>query len=249
MYETLRRFLTVGAMAALAACGDDAPGPVETGVDLLDRDVALLAADAAAEDLAVMTDLFQGTIPGAPTAVSSELVRSRSVEFFDAEGTEQNAYDPLATASIHTVLELEGEVERMGLSMAIARSRDMWVTGLEGEETTRTWNGSGADTRYRTRVSDEAGTRAYSMAGTLTIEDVVRGVPRAEFPWPLSGTVTRTLQVEVLGGPQGNRSVSRTVVVTFNGQQVVTLTVDGEEYEFDLARTDRQRVRLRQGQR
>jgi hypothetical protein len=129
--------------------------------------------------------------------------------------------------------------------MSLARTRDLWLTGLEGEETTRTANGTGNVARSRVRVSDEFGERSYALSGELLVEDVVLGVPRSEFPWPLSGTITRFVQVERTGGPGGDRSFTREVVITFNGESVVAMTVDGEAYELDLRRRDRERVRRR----
>ncbi|HSM06667.1 MAG TPA: hypothetical protein VK858_18730 [Longimicrobiales bacterium] len=244
--KTLYRMAPVlGALMALAACDDDGTGVEVLDQEALDQDVALLAADAAAEDLAVMSDMLQWAGLGGPEAMARDLYRSRSVEFFDAEGLLQDAYDALTTASIHTVLEIQGEVERMNMEMSLSRTRDMWVTGLEGEETTRTWNGTGTEAHSRVRVSDTRGTRTYDMEGTLLVEDVVRPVPLTDRPWPLSGTITRTVTVEVTGGPDGDRTVTRTVVITFSGERIVTLTVNGVEYELDLAAQDRDRVRRR----
>jgi hypothetical protein len=243
---TLRRVLAVGALATLGACDDGATGPEFLDDDVLDQDVALLAADAAGEDLVAMTELFPAGGLGAPEAARLELVRSRTVEFYDGDGVLQGEYDASTTASVHTVIEVEGGIERMAMEMSLARTRDLWITGLEGQETTRVGNGTGTEARSRARMSDEHGDRTYTLSGTLLIEDVVHGVPREEFPWPLSGTITRTVQVERIGGPGGDRSIARTVVITFNGGSVVPMTVDGEPFELDLTRRDRRRVERRE---
>ena len=246
--KRLRHALTLGAIAALWACDDPGTAPDALDDEILARDVALLAADAAAEDLAAMAEPFFGGAFGVPGDSKMELVRSRTVEHFDASGELQDGYDPLTTAAIHLVLEVAGSTERMDMEMSLARSRDLWVTGLEGEETVRTANGSGIESRSRARMSDEYGDRSYAMSGTTQIQDVVHGVPRDQFPWPLSGTITRVVEVEKTGGPGGDRSFTRTVVITFNGESVVTMTVDGEPFELDLGRTDRRRVRRRPAQ-
>ena len=235
------------ALAALAACDGDATAP---GVDdaLLNDDVALLAADAVQEDLAVMNTVFPLGGAGVPSASSVlDYTRSRTVTYFDADGNEQSAYDALTTAAIHTVLEVSGDVTRDGFEAAVERKRDMWVTGLEGEESERTWNGTGSDEKSRARVLASGDTRTYDLAGTLTVTDVVRGVPRIDNPWPLSGTITRNLTIEVVDPVHGDRTVEREVIITFNGTQVVTMTVNGEAYEVDLAETGRQKVRRRHG--
>ena len=228
---------------ALAAC-NDANGPSELD-QAIDDDVALVAADAVLEDLQQM---YVSIGSQAASGVSFDVPRdfSRTVSFFDVAGNLQDAYDPLTTASIRMLIEMSGAVERDGWTATIVRSRDVTVSGLVGEETERTWNGTSSTEVTRSQHSDENGTRTYDISAVGTIADVVRGVPRAENPWPLSGTITRSITV-VTNGPDGEVTRERTVVVTFNGSQFVTLTVNGEEFELDLAALQSDRaVRRRQ---
>lgn len=239
------RAASLAALVALAACDDAGTDPA-LDTALLNDDVALLAADAMQEDLAVMTATVPAGAFGAPVAADiMDYSRSRVVRYFDAEGVEQAAYDALTTDSIHTLLTVAGTVSRDGFEWSMERSRDMSVTGLAGEETERTWNGTGSDDRSRARVVDPDQTRTYDLTGTLLVENVVRGVPRIEHPWPLSGTITRNLTIEIVNGPDGDETITRTVIVTFNGTQYVTMTVNGEEYEVDLAALGREKVHRR----
>ncbi len=230
---------------ALAAC-NDANGPSELD-QAIDEDVALVAADAALEDLQQM---FISLGSQAASGVSLDVPRnfSRVVSFFDADGFEQDAYNPVTTASIRMLIEMSGAVERDGWTATIARSRDVTVSGLEGEETERTWDGTSSTAVTRSQHTDENGTRTYDMSGVGTIEAVVRGVPRDVNPWPLSGTITRSITVNITNGPNGDVTRERTVVVTFNGTQFATLTLDnGEVFEIDLAaRASDRAVRRRQ---
>ncbi len=232
---------------ALAAC-NDANGPSELD-QAIDEDVALVAADAVLEDLQQM---FISLGSQAPSGVSIDVAApprnfSRTVSFFDAEGVLQDAYNPLTTASMHMLIEMSGAVERDGWTATIARSRDVTVLGLAGEETQRTWNGTSSTAVTRSQHTDDNGTRTYDMSGVGTIEDVVRGVPRDENPWPLSGTITRSITVVITNGPDGDVTREHTVVVTFNGTQFATLTVNGEEFVLDLAALQSDRaVRRRQ---
>ncbi len=73
------------------------------------------------------------------------------------------------------------------------------------------------------------------MSMTSVIEDVVHPVPRAEDAWPLSGTVTREVTINIVNGPDGDVTKSRTVVIVFNGTNLPTMTVDGESFEIDLS--------------
>lgn len=241
------RVAALTAVVALAACDESTSEP-DAALETINDDVAMIAADIALEDLDVMNSLLPVGIARAPVAAAvMDYSRHREVLFFDAEGAEQDGYDPLLTASINTILEIEGEASRGDMSWSLDRSRDMWVTGLEGEETERTWNGTGSEDRSRARVLEGGAERSYEFEGDLLVEDVVRGVPRSENPWPLSGTITRDVEIEIENGPRGDESISRIVVVTFNGTQFVTMTVNDVEYEVDLAERGRDRVRRRGG--
>lgn len=240
MYKKMLSSLLV--VSTLAACSDSAVDP-DVAETVLNEDVAVIAASAAIEDLEAMSTVFPGGAGAPAQAGIRDYERSRTITFYDAGGAEQEGYDPLTTASIHTTLSVEGQISGDGFEWFLSRSRDMTVTGLEGEETERTWNGTGEEDRSRTRITEGGDTRSYEMSGTLTVEDVVRGVPRAEYLYPLSGTITREVTIEVTNGPRGDETITRTVVVTFNGTRYPEMTVNGETFEVDLDATWRQRVR------
>lgn len=227
----------------LASCGDSGTAPDPSGDRAATAAAAAIAADAVLEDLTLMdatvpaagSPARPGPRPGGIDGRPGIFERDRTVTFYDGEGAEQDGYDPVTTASIHTVVDVEGDIERDHFSGSIERHRDMWVTGLEGEEETRTWNGDGYEDEQRVRVSDAYGERSYHAEATSSIEDVVRAVDRAAHPWPLSGAVTRHIEVTVTGGPNGDTSRERTVVITFNGTRLALLSVDGEpSHEVDL---------------
>ncbi len=166
------------------------------------------------------------------------------VTFFDADSVQQDAFDSLLTASMHIIVDVSGERDRPNWSGSVERHRDMWVTGLEGEETERTWNGTGDHSVLRSRHADTLPTRTYDMTGSSTIDDVVIPHPRTEDSWPLSGTITREVHVAVLKDGEVVREVDRTVVVVFDGTQYAEMTVNGEIFTIDLAER-----RLRRGYR
>lgn len=167
-----------------------------------------------------------------------DMARSHTVTFYDAAGNVMEAYDAELTASINIVTEMSGTRETPRWTREISRHSDRTVSGLEGDETQHTWNGTGSMENDRVRFDDVNGNREYHMSSTSTTEDVVVALPRDENPWPLSGTITRIVKVSIVNGPNGDVEEERTVVVTFNGTQFVTMTVDGEAFEIDLA--DRQ---------
>ncbi len=238
-------FTRSGALAlgilTLAGCSDTV-GLEDALDDSVTLDVAMIAADAAIDELSDMGLLFRGGALGAPAGAASG-TRTHTATFFDIDGNEQAERDPLTTASIHLVIESTHEFDRDNWSATGTRSRDLMITGLEGEETTRTVNGTGSGTVTRSQHSDSTGTRTYDMTSTSVVEDVVHPVPRADHAWPLSGTITRDVTIHVnhirldnvVNGPNGDVTKTRTVVITFNGTNLPTMTVDGESFEIDLS--------------
>ena len=231
-------------LLALAACTDTV-GP-DTLEDSLTNDVAMIAADATIDELSDMGLLFGAGAFLAPSGASTRTI-THTATFFDADGVEQETRDPLTTASIHLVIEASHEFSRDSWSATGTRSRDLMITGLLGEETSRTVNGTGSSTVSRSRHTDADGDRTYDMSSTSVIENVVHPVPRADDAWPLSGTITRNVTITVIGGPDGDVTKSRTVVITFNGTNLVTMTVDGEIFEIDLSTRGDRRPFQRRG--
>ena len=239
--------LTAAASLALAGCGDS------TAPDLMDQAVTLnavvVAADATLEDLALARTPFGFGAQGAPEfgvgpgpmgepgghrGIGGAFSGTRSVTFYDADGHEQARYDPMTTASIHFVMEVGGDVQRTGWSGSLSRTRDMTVSGLENEETTRIFNGSGTETIKKSRVLDDGTEATFDMQGTFTHTALEIPVPGSESRYPLSGTVTRTLSVTVVNGPNGDVTRNVNVVITFNGTNTATAVANGETYEIDL---------------
>lgn len=234
--------LALAALLGTAAC-DESPNEA-SAVDLSLDAVAQVAADGAIADLSYMAASVPGDAgagsPGGPGGDRG--MPPRDATFFDADGNEMDRYDAELTAAISWSHERSVEFTRGQTSGSSTRTRSMTVTGLLGEETERTHNGTGTEATSRVRVSDENGTRSYTMQSTTVTGDVVRAVDREAQPWPLSGTITRATSVQVVNGPNGDANRSRTSVLTFNGTQYATMVVDGETFEVDLAARPGQRA-------
>ena len=240
MYE-----LVAVSLIALAACSDTA------GLDpqlesLVTFDVAVVSADAVIADVAEQGHVF----------LPSDGIGT--VTYYDALGNVQEAFDEVTTASIHIVREGSYEGGHESWSGAVTRMRETTITGLEGDETTRTVNGTGSSTVSRSRHSDENGDRSYDMTGTTVISDVVNAVPKEENPYPLSGTITRDMTAVIVNGPNDDETHTRHVVITFDGTQFVTMSVfygvqfatmtaNGELFEVDLSTRDGRRPLRRYG--
>ncbi len=231
-----------GVLALLfgaAACSKDSSTAPSSADALLNADVATIAADATAQDVEVM----QG--PGGAFAMGlhfdparfdcmrefpERLTVDRTCVFKDADGNVQAAYDPATTASATISTTIDGSIDRDYLQATLHRESQYEVTGLEGAETTRTWNGSGSGTRSAVREKSDGGTRSYEASTASTVTDVVIPVPRSSSSWPLSGTIHRTITITRSNG----KTVTRDVTITFNGTEFITILVNGESYDFDL---------------
>lgn len=218
---------------AVAAC--DATGPADELDTQINEDVALVAADAALDDLQQMAvpigaASFDGAAP--------PHTRSRIVTYFE-DGVESTAYNPETTDSIRIEVLVSGAVERGNWSASVERTRDLMVTGLGGDEDSRIWNGIGSSDVSRSVHNDSVGERSYDFSADAQIIDVVRGVPRSQNPWPLSGTITRSVVVTIVNGPNGDETRMRDVTIVFDGTQFAAITVNGETFVLDLAARDR----------
>ena len=229
--------LTLSLLAPVA-CSDTA-GLESAFEENLTLDVAMFAADAAIDEFGDMGRLFGG---------GGSQGGTHTATFYDVDGNEQDALDPLTTASIHLVIESTREFSRDTWTGTGTRSRDITITGLLGEETTRTVNGTGSADVTRSQHTDADGTRTYDMMSTSTIVDVVHPVPRTDESWPLSGTITRNVTINVINGPDGDVTRTRTVVITFNGTDMPSMTVDGEPFEVDMSTRSGRRPFHRRGQ-
>lgn len=245
--------VAAAALGLLTGCADETTGPSGVDPQTITEDVAMVAADQTLEEVAVMGLVGQGLSLARASAAGVPLMGGRevgvSVTFYDAGASEMGTYDPLETARVEIEAEFQGEVSRERWSAEVHRRWNGELTGLEGQETERTWNGTGEAQVARSHHLDDDAEHTYEMESASTIEDVVLGVPRSEHPWPLAGTITRQVHVEVQGGPAGDRSTERTVVITFDGTRHPEMVVNGEPYEIDLDAEGRRRPFHRRGAR
>lgn len=239
------------ALGTLGACSSDSTTAPTTTPSVTDVDAAMVAGDATAQDVELMhgpsvgafrmglyaSALHFGCVRGFPL----DLTFNVTCEFLDAGGNAQSDYDPLTTASIHMVATLQGSFTRGDLSGSLDRSVDLTVSGLEGTETTRTWDGTGHSARSRMQTTSDGQARSFDVESDCTITDVVVPVPRTETSWPLSGSIHRVVTITK---PDGS-TATRDATITFNGTQTVTIDVNGTTFDFDL--TTRARPRPHRG--
>lgn len=244
--------LTLPALVLLAACDSTGPGGDELALNLA---VASVSGEAAAQHVETMRG------PGGPLGFGFEarpgrfecdgreregITVTRTCTYRDAQGNVQAAYDSLTTASVRMQLEISVTMDRGHMSATMSRSSDLTVTGLAGQETSMTWNGTSSGNTTRVRTSD-TGALEMAMREEEAITNVVVPVPRTPASWPISGTITRTVTVTFLGGPKDGTTETREVTITFNGTQTATITVNGETFDFDLSIRGRPQGRGRHG--
>jgi hypothetical protein len=90
-----------------------------------------------------------------------------------------------------------------------------------------TWNGTGSGTMHSVRVGDI--TQIYQLAASDTTSGLQFYVPRSRHPYPIAGTIIRNYMVTRIreGSDTTHRTVTRRVVVTFNGTNAPTMTING----------------------
>lgn len=246
----------------LVGCSDTLD-PLSDEEQLVNLDVAQYVADATNDDIVAMTSeaefamrrglhdvagcqrwaFFKVRCMPRKFPGDGDLNITHEVTFYgpdvDNDGNldPQEEYDSLTTEAINYVASIEGTREHthngVQFSVTVNRQRDFTVSGLTGEETQRTWNGTGSADVNRARTSDEKGTRTYDMSSTTVVEDVVILVPRAG-TYPQSGTITRHVTVEVVDGLEDPTTRERDVVIEFDGTQFATITLNGEVFKLDL---------------
>ncbi|HIF38234.1 MAG TPA: hypothetical protein EYQ69_03210 [Gemmatimonadetes bacterium] len=247
------------SLLALSAC-EDSMGPDayqrEKPLDSNEfvMDMALVAADAVLEDIDAWGSEFDFSIGlgfEAATSVNDKKPSkkfhpckpghhkigwscTREVSFFNEAGNSQTDYDKLTTARVHAVTDISGDVSRERWSALVNRERDMTITGLAGENTHRTINGSGNVEVSRSKHLKNGMVREYDMTGSFTKTNVVMPVRGTTPRYPISGTITRSMQATVINGKKGDREKSVEMTITFDGDSTASMIVNGEELEIDL---------------
>ena len=240
--------LTLCAAPVLSGCADATALASIYDAEL--RDLALVAADATLEEVNTMRRPYgfdagppgpggrpQGPggpgKPGGGFGLGEGHSGTTTKTFYDADGTEQDAYDELATERIEVETVIEGGVSREGWSASVRRDRNMVITGLTGEETHRTHNGNGTSTTSRSRHTDE-GERSYNMTSSFNFVDVVVPIPGSDLRYPVSGTISRSM-TGTRTDANGTRTRSMEMTITFDGDETANAVVNGEEVEIDLS--------------
>ncbi len=209
--------LAILGLGGLAAC-TDAVAPELSDPEVA-QDLALSSGDAIALDLSelVANEVFGGFAVAPGIAESPlEVTVTRSRTCYDEQGDAQAECDWLTTASMRIQVTMDGTRQRDNFTANIHRSRDLVISGLLGEETSRTHNGVGTadDT---TTLQRDGFTRTVQESSIDSVVNVVFNLPHGTNPWPVSGQIIRNVNATIIitGPREETRTISRRVVVTF----------------------------------
>ena len=261
-FSSSRLIAGAAALLVVTACSDSTGTNNRVTDEQASVDLAITAGDAIATDLGfLMAGELDGMAftAGAPRGdgqtagtggceprpggrrecggtVVGTLTHTRSFAFYDAAGAVQTNFDPITTASINFQMSLSGTITRPNMTATISRQRDMTLSGLAGEETERTWNGTGEGSETST-ASGERGTRVYVGTTQDTTTNLVLKLPRNENPWPQSGTIVHRMNAVATfeGARSGTRTIAHRAVVTFNGTEIATLQIGTRTCSLNLA--------------
>lgn len=250
------------AIVALGACSDDPTAPLDQEIEsTATTDVAssegnmivgdmflLIGAEAtavgvpagAAMEFSAVTPpsgCTQGEDGGfvCPTHTTENATWNRTFFFYDGT-TIQDGYDAATTDSIKFITSGSGTITRDGYSATFSRNRTAVLSGLDGQETSRTWNAIGAGTRTETWTGDR-GTRTYDVESQDTVTNLVMNLPRSSNPYPASGSIVHRAEIHVeFSGARGTgtRDFVRRVQVTFNGTSTAALNINGRNCTLNL---------------
>jgi hypothetical protein len=236
---------SIVGLGVLTACSDNATAPESS----LDEVNASADALALAERLALPgtnADRETGSAPtgmqhhpcrydeiagrwGCAPVTREGLTIHRSFAYFDADGKPMRRFDPQLTAAANTRNAVHGTMQRENATVKIRSTGDMTVSGLLGEETTRTLDGREVGVREVERATDQGPAKSRLEFANRTVAVVVP-VPRRgdnvadRRLWPLSGQAIRGHALSV--SRNGETHVERwRETVTFNGTALVPVEI------------------------
>lgn len=254
MNRRLLGMTSIAALVAVAACSDSTSSDSLLSEQEITADLAAASGEAIATEIAdlVGNEAFAGfpAVMSHPTAI--EVVRARTC--FDQLGAEQTACDATTTASVVLTVTRNGSTSRSHegprgteqLTAAVHQARTLTISGLAGDETSRTHDGDGTsrDTVTIVRTGEDVTiTRRIAVASDDTVDAIVFNLPHSSNPWPVSGAVIRnasgTLDITAVG-PNGERTESRSwtrrVQVTFpaDAQGNVAIQINDQTCNLNL---------------
>ena len=210
----------------------------------IDDDMALMVSDSLArsdgEDAQTMDDAVDEAVLN--TGINGKKKRTlHGSNFqgsldFDYTYTYSDCDDDICD-TLNLVGIIEGSFTSERRNRTVYRVRNLLLTGISGDKVTINGTGSGDVS------GDFSGkfynyTRTYKISRQLTFTNIVIAKDREANPYPLSGTLSITASGERTVDSdkvEKNVSFTRDILVTFNGTETPTVTMNGERnYTINL---------------
>ena len=177
-----------------------------------------------------------GTETGTTTFGNTTETKSftRTFTFFNAAGTVMPAFIRGTTASVRAVVTADVRRTRDSTYVSATHMRsDHTLSGLLGDR--RIWNGTAASTDTTTH-REGTSLRTYVGTGADTTVAVTFHADRAVNKYPLSGTSIRVVNyVKTFTGREtGTLTVSRRIVVTYNGTSSAVMRIGNQTCTLNL---------------
>jgi hypothetical protein len=228
--KTWMKAFALGAVVALAtAACESGTDPDAFDDAALQADLALVAADGMFQDLSLMQspDVWGAQAPGGPGGAAIEVEGStsfsRTVTFTPCNDGPTDRYHPENTEAMHILASHTRSVQHTFWTADVQRQRDMTVSGMCNVETSRFWDGTSSGVVDKSRFKDDT-TRDYDATTSAIFTAVERAVPRSENPYPISGSIERTVDATLKKDGEVVREKHITFIIVFNGTNLVTLT-------------------------
>ena len=241
MRKPISFFLSLLLVTVVAACADDATAP-EPSAEEVDATADALALAEALGLPGTNADRETGSAPTGTTRqpcrydqsggrwVCAPVTRDgltfhRSFAYIDGDGNPMRRFDPLLTAAVNTRNGVFGTTQRENATVRIRSAGEMTVSGLLGEETTRTLDGREVGRREMSLVTDQGSANSVLEFANLTVAVVIPVITRstdvaAPRPWPLSGQAIRAHALTATRNGETHTERWRETI-TFNGTAIV----------------------------
>ena len=245
MRKSLSIFLPLILLGVVAACADETTGPQA----LTDEVDATAEALALAEGLALPGTNTDRETGAAPTGTLSQpcrynetegrwvcapIVRNgltfhRSFAYLDENGEPMRRFDANLTAATNTRNAVNGTLLREDATIQIRSAGEMTISGLLGEETSRTFDGREIGRREIDVVTDQGPAHSVIEFANRSIAVVIPVVRQTDAttrvrPWPLSGQTVRGHAVTATRNGE-TRTERWRETTTFNGTAIVPVEI------------------------
>jgi len=170
---------------------------------------------------------------------SGSLTYSVVVTFYDANGQEQETYDPETTVRLALERRVRGTHRTPELEARMGSRANLDIHGVGFHQDRLTSNGSSNDTlESRFQARDGHASQDYHLLSRGALVDVVQLKPTEQYPWPLSGRLTLDVEADRLDVSDAGRVEAHYeshLEVRFNGTAYPEIEFEeGWRYRVDL---------------